>query len=347
MLVVEDSRVTRTYIKRVLSEVPEFEVLEPAVDGRDAVAKALAMEPDIILMDLHLPELDGVMAIELIMSQKPCPIVVLSGELTRRDTDYTFAALNAGAVDVISKPKGMATELREDFTRQLVDALRLMSKVKVVTRRFPRSSTMREISEVITQDETPHARQIELVAIGASTGGPAALYELLTSLPTPAPFAVIISQHIANGFEHGLCSWLRTTGHDVEIPLPGTPVLAGKVYLSPANASVTVGPKYLEIVPTVGGEITPNIDRLFSSVARYYAKCSLGILLTGMGSDGVRGLGQLRNAGAWTIAQNPATAVISSMPGGAVDSGAAGEVLDVADIGKRLAEIADRIGGRL
>ncbi len=345
VLIVEDSRVTRTYVQRVLSAASDLQVLEPAVDGADAVEKALTIEPDVILMDLHLPKLDGIAAIEMIMSEKACPIVVMSGQLTSRDTDYTFAALNAGAVDVISKPKGLDTELREGFARELISTLRLMSKVKVVTRRFSKSSLC-ELSDVIAHTTAPRPRNIEIVAIGASTGGPAATFEVLSRLSAPTPFAVAISQHIANGFEHGLCSWLRTTGHDVRIPVPGTPPQPGRIYLSPANASLVTGPKHLELVPTVGSEITPNIDRLFLSVARHYGARSTGVLLTGMGDDGVRGLRAMFDAGAWTLVQDADSAVIDSMPASAAAAGAAREILNPADIARRLTEIARPSGGK-
>lgn len=351
---MEDSPTTRLYIEKVLARFDDLEVLESATDGAEAIDKAVALQPDVILTDLHLPRLDGVEAIKQIMATSPCPIIVLSGELGSDDSDLTFAALEAGAVKVMAKPRGMTTEARHGFGNKLANTLRIMSQVQVVTRRFSprpddeantRSSSRPEHSAGLEEEtdlqfgaSSAH-RRLEVIAIGASTGGPAVLNEILTALPAPSPVPILISQHIANGFEHGLCKWLRHTGHDVQIPIPGLEIEPGKVYLSPANASITLGTRRLEIAPPVGDEITPNIDRLFSSIARSYGRRAIGVLLTGMGSDGARGLADLADAGGVTIAQEPETAAIDSMPSAAIDAGAAGEILTVADIPDRLHEL--------
>lgn len=340
VLLVEDSRTTRTYIANVLAGCDDFEVLEPASDGLEAIEKAIELGPDVVLTDLHLPRLDGVEVIATIMAERPCPIVVLSGELSRRDNDFTFEALEAGAVKVIAKPRGMARDGDRDFAAQLAHTLRLMAEVQIVSGRhrptgrlddsFDRTETNAEVSDL----------EVDLVAIGASTGGPAILYDLLDELDAPYPLPIFVSQHIAGGFEHGLCRWLNSTGHDVQIPLPGTDIESGKVYLSPANASVAMGPNKIEIAPPVGDEMTPSIDRLFSSVARYCRSRCLAVLLTGMGRDGVEGLGDIRDAGGWTIAQDPDDAVVDSMPAAALEAGFARERLRPGAIAKRLQTLA-------
>ena len=344
VLLVEDCRTTRRYIRHLLESVDDFDVLEPATDGIEAIDKAVEHRPDVILTDLHLPRLDGVEAIATIMADSPCPIVVLSGELSRRDNDCTFEALNAGAVKVLAKPRGMARGRHPGFGDRLADTLRLMAKVEVVSGPAPpHRSTPGSFRRPETNVQVS-SLDVDVVAIGASTGGPAALYELLTSIDGPFPLPLVISQHIANGFEHGLCSWLQTTGHDVEIPLPGTDVVPGKIYLSPANASLTLGPNKIEIVPAVGDEITPNIDRLFSSVARYCRERSVGVLLTGMGRDGVGGLSEMYHRGSWTIVQNREGAVVDSMPAAAAEAGVAREELELTAIGKRLQTLASTHG---
>lgn len=346
MLVVEDSRVTRTYVCRLLEAQAGFTVVDTAADGLEAVRKSLGLLPDVVLMDLHLPKLDGLAAIERIMSEQPCPIVVLSGELTRGDVDYAFEALRAGAVNVISKPQGIERAQQQSFAAELVRTLRLMSRVKVVTKRsyglgeltsefgFRRTETSDDLVPV----------DLDLIAIGASTGGPPLLHELLQEIEAPAKVPILMSQHITDGFEYGLCSWLRTTGHDVSIPLPGQPIEPGKVYLSPANASLMLGKRGVEIKPQVGNEITPNVDRLFESVARICGERSVGVLLTGMGRDGADGLARMRAAGAWTIAQDEESSVVYGMPRAAAEVGAAREVLSAKNIAARLREIASSIG---
>lgn len=339
-MLVEDCRTTRRYVRRLLEEYDDLHVLPPAVDGLEAIEKAIELQPDVILTDLHLPRVDGVEAIATIMAEQPCPIVVLSGELSRRDTDFTFEALNAGAVKVIAKPSGLARRVRREFAEDLANTLRLMSNVEVVTGRAPTQRGLVPASEVFDERPELTGRAIDAVAIGASTGGPATVYEILNGLPTPFPIPLFVAQHITEGFEHGLCRWLQTTGHDIEIPLPGADIRPETVYLSPANASLTVGPNNIEIVPAVGDELTPSINRLFTSMARYCRERCVGILLTGMGRDGVEGLADIEAAGGWTIAQQPDSAVIDSMPATAMEAGVVNEELEPGAIIKRLQRLS-------
>ncbi len=336
MLLVEDCKTTRRYIEKVLQGYQNIELLPSATDGLEAIHRAVELAPDVILSDLQLPRVDGVEAIATIMAEKPCPIVVLSGELSRRDNDMTFEALNAGAVKVIAKPRGLAQGARDSFADQLVDTLRLMSQVQVVTGRSPAARGLAASSEVVQQRPEVDSRQIEAIAVGASTGGPAAIYEILSALEAPLPVPMFIAQHITEGFEHGLCRWLRTTGHRVEIPLPGDRIEQQTVYLSPANASMVIGPNNIEIDPPVGNEITPNINRLFRSLAQFCRHRSVGVLLTGMGSDGAAGLGQIYTTGGWTIAQARSEAVIDSMPAAAIETGVVHEEMKLASIVTRI-----------
>lgn len=345
MLIVEDCGVTRGYITRVLGDVADMELLEPAVDGVEAVEKVVELEPDVVLMDLHLPRQSGLEAIEQIMSRRPRPVVVLSGQLSRQDVDYAFEALTAGAVDVIAKPQGMTQEIRREFAEELARTLRLMAGVKVITRRFPIRPRQAAPSGLETVSDVDSLKRTRIVAIGASTGGPAVLYEILSAIKAPGKVPILISQHIAHGFEFGLCNWLRTTKHDVVIAAAGDPIEPGKVYLSPADQSMVVTSRGLALVAALEREISPNIDRLFSSVARFYRERGAGVILTGMGRDGVRGLGELKSVGGWTIAQDEKSAVISSMPGEAADAGAAREVLGVAGIIRQLRQMIEDDGG--
>ncbi len=329
VLIVDDSRSMRTYLASVLSPVPGITLLEPAVDGLEAVRRAISDTPDVILMDLHLPEMDGIDAIGHIMAVAPCPIVVLSGELSRSDVDLTFESLQAGAVDVLRKPVGLSAGQVAGFRETLVARLLLLAQVRVMRRPHRAPKTRRALVDPGFAVKAP----VEIVVVGASTGGPPILLELLKGLQNPFSLPIALSQHITPGFEQGMCRWFRITGHDVRIGAEGEVPVAGRVYVSPADGHLMLtADRRFVIAPLAAGFPAPNVDLLFQSAAAAYGPAALGVLLTGMGRDGARGMAELRAAGGITIAQDAASCVVNGMPGAAVELGAAQHVLPPAGI---------------
>jgi two-component system chemotaxis response regulator CheB len=286
--------------------VPDLEVLPPALDGESGVRLSQELRPDVVLMDLDLPVLDGILAIRSIMSTAPCPIVVLSAYLDSPERDRTFESLQAGAVDVLAKPRGIDAEAVTRFSDRLIRTVRLMSQARVVRRSPP---------PLPGSAPAPHLELglYDVVVIGSSTGGPVVLYDLLSRLPAPYPLPIAIGQHIVPGFEHGLAQWLSGTGHRVSVASPGRSLTKGQVVLAPADQDLLLGRDGMEVAATRAPP-TPSVDVLFRSAADTFGNRVIGVLLTGMGEDGARGLLELRRAGSLTITQSAATCIVDGMP---------------------------------
>lgn len=335
VLLVDDSTVIHTYIRQLLQAEEDFDPLHIATNGAQAIQKALELCPDVILMDIKLPVLDGMSAITAIMEKCPCPIVVFSGHIQRHGMNRSFEALQAGAVEVLEKPKGLSAENIADFRQKLLKTLRLMSTACVVRRRPNRKSERRAVG-VKTESKL-------IVAIGSSTGGPAVLYKILSVIPHPYPLPILICQHTIPGFEQGLAEWLSRTGHKVSVAKNEEVIHPGQVYLSTANGHLTLLASRCVIVDEGHCQPTPNIDLFFESIAKAYGKRAVGLQLTGMGKDGARGLLSLRKAGALTIAQTAETCVVNGMPEVARGLGAVEVNASPDEMGKRLTEIAKEV----
>ncbi len=311
ILLVEDSRTVRAYVEAALSEAPDISLLPAVNDGQTAVLVANTALPDLILMDLCLPELDGVAAIAEIMASAPCPIVVLSGALYAPDRDRTFESLSAGAVEVLAKPQSLEKEAFAAFRKTLITTVRLMKDARIVRRRASRGPGASSGSYGLP------AKSYDLVAIGASTGGPPVIYELLRGVRPPYPLPVLIAQHVLPGFEPGMAAWLGHTGHDVRVAQAGAPLRPGVVYLLPSHLECRVRRVGLELRPRPGSPVDavgPPIDPLFESTAESFGSRSAAFLLSGMGSDGARGLLCLRRAGALTVTQSRDSCIVDGMP---------------------------------
>lgn len=314
VLVAEDSAVTREFLVALLQRAPGFEVVGAARDGAEAVEEAERLRPDVVVMDVHMPRMDGLEATRRIMAAVPTPIVLVSAT-TRDEAALGFEALKAGAVAVSGKPVGPERPDHETSARAFVDTVRLMSEVKVV-RRWPR----REARAAAPGRAAPE-RRVRLVALGASTGGPAALAQILGDLPSDLEAPILIVQHITPGFASGLAEWLaKETRLRVKLPEPDETVRTGAVYLAPDGVQMGIRPDgRIHLAAGPGGDgLCPSASYLFESVAEAYGRWAMGILLTGMGRDGAAGLRRLRMAGGVTVAQDEATSVVFGMPAEAV-----------------------------
>jgi two-component system, chemotaxis family, protein-glutamate methylesterase/glutaminase len=325
VLLAEDSAVTRAYLTYLLSEDAAIDVVGVAKDGQEAVELAASLRPDVILMDVHMPVLDGFEAARKIMETTPTPIVMATASSSQSENRGGFAALEAGALILLAKPPALWDEGHDEAASELLRTLKLMAEVKVVRRRALNGVAQQHPSERFNRPREPR-----VVAIGASTGGPQALSEILAGLPGSLGIPVMLVQHITDGFIDGFVEWLGTrTPMDVVVATHGVQLRAGTMYVAGSGRHMTLardGRISLERAPAVNG-FCPSISRLFQSVAATCGREAIGILLTGMGRDGADGLRQMRDAGALTIAQDEASSVIFGMPGEAVRMKAACEVL--------------------
>lgn len=338
VLLVEDNLVVQKYLSSALATDAEINLLALANDGLDAVKKAIELKPNLILLDLMLPKMDGIDVIQRVMHQAPCPIVVISSELDRKDRDLPFEAQRAGAVDILAKPFGMDFDSFQEFSENLCRTVRTMSKIKVTRRWF---------FEKVKKGSDPADYDLDfavlglprleiksgLLVIGSSTGGPSALYEIVSHLPEHFQFSVLIAQHITEGFSETLASWLSKTGNEVRIPKDGEPIEIGGIYLAADGCHLVIGPdKCLHQVRDSRPRYTPSIDMLYESVEENYSGKVCAMILTGMGDDGARGMEKLFRSDVLTIAEAEESCVIFGMPKVAINSGAVKSILSLGDI---------------
>lgn len=339
VLIVDESPAAREAIARAVSSVPDvLQVVGSAASGTDALSQLTRLRPDIVTMSLRLGHEDGLTLVSRIMATQPVPILVIAA-LDGGDPALAFRAVEAGAVDVLPRLPAPAHPSYERQRRRLIRLLETLAGVPVVTRRH--AAPVHKL-----QRSPPSAKQARLVAIGASTGGPPIIQEILTALPRPFPLPIAIVQHMAEGFGADFAAWLSsTTGHRVTICDREVELLPGAVYLAPDDAHLVLTAA-LRLAPS-GEDLhrlhRPSIDVLFASVASRLGAGVVGVLLTGMGRDGAAGLAALERAGAVTIAQEPSTCVVDSMPMAAMAVGGAAAVMTPADIGGFLASLATKL----
>jgi two-component system, chemotaxis family, protein-glutamate methylesterase/glutaminase len=333
VLIVEDSRAQRELLVGLVGTAEGLVVAGVAGDGREAVIATLELRPDVVAMDIHLPILDGYAATDEIMRRCPTPIVLMSssaGDAARR----SVASLAAGALAVVRKPGGVMTPDHAGDSAALLTMLRLMADVPVVTRFRPRTLVNTAWPTPIPGGEQAHGfvhvhRCPEVLAIAASTGGPAAVQTLLNGLGPAFPLPILVVQHIARGFVGALVDWLKQTmSLTVQIARHNERLLPGHVYLAPDEHHLLVERHGWIALQREGDEdaYCPNANTLFESIGRVYGSRAIGVILTGMGDDGVRGLQRLRAAGGYTLAQDEASCIVYGMPRAAVLSQAVDEL---------------------
>lgn len=328
VLIVDDSAVMRMLLEQIFGDDPCFEVAGQAGDGVEAVDAAERLSPDVITMDIQMPRMDGLEATRRIMETKPTPIVMLSGNLDPEEVASSFRAMEAGALVALPKPRGVAHPEYEADVADLVRKVKLMAEVKVV-KRWPRAAKG-ERQPLRQATGKPAQANCEVVAIGASTGGPVAINTILSGLSSSFPLPVLIVQHMAAGFIRGFADWLNLSSRlPVHVASQGELLLPGHVYIAPEgfNLEVQEGGRIAQNGSTLEHGQCPSVSALFRSMAEVYGRNAVGILLTGMGEDGARELKLMKDKGAVTIAQDRESSVIFGMPGEAVKFGAATYVL--------------------
>lgn len=344
VLIVEDSRVVQEFLSHLLSSDPAIRVVGVAGDGEEALQSVRKNRPDVITMDIHMPKLDGFKATSAIMENAPTPIVIVSGSSGAREAASIFRAMEAGALAVVLRPPGIGHPDHEAAAGELIRTVKLMSEIKVV-RRVRRAAKERAPLPAVRSDVQAAGADMQAVAIGASTGGPPVLQQILSGLPRDFPLPVFVVQHIASGFTKGFAEWLSATSRfPVEVGFHGKRPLPGHCYVAPSGFHMgVVGGGGLRIAlvdePPENG-LRPSVAHLFRSVAQVFGPRAVGVLLTGMGRDGAEELRVMKDGGAITIAQDKESSVIHGMPGEAIKLGAATWILPPEGIVSLLATLA-------
>ena len=326
VLVAEDSPTARQLLVRILKSDPEIEVIAEAADGLEAVELAQKLKPSLITMDIQMPRLGGLGATERIMQLAPTPIVIVSG-LDVRNVTISLEALRAGAIALLPKPVGPLDPDFKASTARFLSTVRAMARVPMQRPSIPAALVPLRAPRV--------KKPPEVVAIVASAGGPAVLNRVLTGLPEDFPLPILIVQHIAPGFVEGLATWLDDAAKIVvKISVAGEPLRGATAYVAPDALHLAAGPDrcvLLSGAPIEEG-FRPSGSFLLRSVAQVYRGGAVGLVLTGMGSDGSAGALEIHRAGGRVAAQDEATSVIYSMPREVVSAGIADAVLALDDV---------------
>ncbi|MDD2542178.1 MAG: chemotaxis-specific protein-glutamate methyltransferase CheB [Desulfuromonadaceae bacterium] len=334
VLLVDDSRMVRDMIRTILESEPGIVVVGEASNGAEAITKVVSLKPDIVTMDIEMPVMGGLEAIEKIIAVHPVPILVVTA-LTGVRT--AFAAVSKGALDVIEKP-----DIDPENVRNLVQKIRILARVNVSTHLL----VMRGQQGIAGASRVTIPNGCSkggIVAIAASTGGPQASNAILSHLPANFPVPIVIAQHMAEGFTKGMVAWLNTgTPLMVREAEGGDHLAAGCVYINPAEHSMVITGKGM-VVLGVGDArqvYHPSCNTLLSSVASAYQEAAIGLILSGMGDDGVSGMEAIRKAGGVTMAQDATSSVIFGMNRLAVERGCIDRVLPLAEIPGGLIQLA-------
>ncbi|MDD5563293.1 MAG: chemotaxis-specific protein-glutamate methyltransferase CheB [Thermoanaerobaculaceae bacterium] len=339
VLIVDDSATVRAVLRRLVAAAPGMRVVGEAADGAQGVEAAVRLTPAVILMDVEMPVLDGFAATERIMALCPTPILVITSRANRNQVQTAFEAIRRGAVEVLPKPED--AEGWGLMARTLPIAIRAAAQARVASGGARGRGAATGAQPQAAAVALPP--QVRYVAVGASTGGPSALRDLLAALPPAPPAAILIVQHIAAGFEEGLTEWLAADlGRDVQIAADGEAAAPGKVRIAPGGAHLRLvagGVLRVDAARPPRGVHRPSADELFESCAACCPTQTAGVLLTGMGTDGAQGLAALRRAGGFTMVQDEVSSVVFGMPRAALAAKAATIALPPHELGKLLARI--------
>lgn len=338
VVIAEDSVTVRALLVEILESDPDIRVIGQAKNGAEAVELASRVKPDLITMDIHMPVMDGFEATKEIMVLAPVPIILVSSSVSREDVGLSFDAMRAGALMVVAKPDSPQSAVFDGRRAQFLAMVKAMSQVKVVRRWAPRAPAARTPT-----GRRPAPAGLRLVAIAASTGGPAALQRILTDLPRDFPAPILVVQHIAAGFVAGLADWLGAGCNlRVKVAEQGEPLAPRTVYLAPDDRHLGLTADTRAVIanaPSVMG-FRPSGSYLFESAARAHGASVAAVILTGMGSDGVEGLRAVKAAGGRVVAQDEASSVVYGMPREAVAAGVVDTVLPISDVAAYLIDLA-------
>ncbi len=382
VLIVDDSPFMRLTLQKILSQDPEIKVLDTARDGKEGIEKLQALRPQVVTMDIEMPQIDGLQALGEIMRWQPTPIIILSA-LTTEGAQASVKALEAGAFDVVAKPSGGPGADIQALARDLIDKVKAAAQVNLgrlgkkgavsrvssasgsrppwtagaasenANRLSPLSSTSSTLGSAkarsLDSGEALPKYPVEIVAIGTSTGGPSALQAVLTQLPGNLPVPVLVAQHMPPGFTAPLAQRLNGMSPlTIREGVHGEALKAGTIYFAPAGKQMRVQSRGSQLILHIGDEspITtlyhPSVDVMFMSLAKEVGKGTLGVVMTGMGNDGLRGMREIKERGGYAIAEAEETCVVYGMPRAIVDAGLANRVAPLGEIARHIVECVQR-----
>lgn len=350
VLIVDDSSFMRMAIRSVLSKDPAIDIVGTAADGMEGVEKAIALKPDLITMDIEMPRMDGISALRQIMAKAPTRVIMVS-TLTNEGAKATFEALDAGAIDYIPKNVTDSAQaqnvFREELLRKVLEAVRSRFGRVIPSPASRTAAPAQPLQRSVTASGL-RGKKINYVAIGASTGGPVALQEVLSRIPVDFPYGVIVGIHMPKAFTgpyadrlNAKCSMNIREAVDGDVLKPGLALVApGGMHTTLVRQGSNI---VVKVIPTTAYPqyvYVPSVDLLMSTMAEATGGSMLGVILTGMGNDGFKGMQLLKSKGGVTIAQDEATSTIYGMPKACVDGGVADEVLPLGQIGFEISKFA-------
>jgi two-component system chemotaxis response regulator CheB len=345
VLIVDDSSFMRMAIRSILNRDPEIEIVGTAINGADGVAKALALKPDIITMDVEMPVMGGIAALKEIMTISPTRVIMVS-TLTKEGATATFDALESGAVDYVSKSTSDSGLEHNQFREELLFKVKAAA-VTNFARKIPAASASARIQAGEAQHSRPLSGKSEFVAIGASTGGPVALQEVLSRIPASFSQSIMVVIHMPKAFTGPFSERLNSKcALPVKEAADGDLLLPGRVLIAPGGRHLTLQRKGTGIVvQTFPVEnypryvYVPSIDLMMTSLSDVCKSPMVGVILTGMGNDGLCGMRHIKEKGGMTLVQDKATSTIYGMPKACIEAGIADEVLPLDRIGAELGKI--------
>ncbi|MCB8814140.1 protein-glutamate methylesterase/protein-glutamine glutaminase [Desulfosporosinus shakirovi] len=381
VLIVDDSPFMRLTLQKILSQDSGIRVIDTARDGRDGILKLQALRPQVVTMDVEMPIMDGLQALEEIMRWQPTPVIILSS-VTTEGAKATLKALDLGAIDVVVKPSGKPGDNLQALSHDLIEKVKAAalvnparlkgmgstysgtmapsttnSAVNTATSKAAApvspamSSTGQGTRAVSNGKEISPKHPVEIVAIGTSTGGPSALQAVLPTLPGNFPVPVLVAQHMPPGFTGPLAQRLNgLCALNVREGIHGETLKAGNVYVAQAGKQLQIQRKSGQLVLHIGEEspiptlYRPSVDVMFLSLAKAVGKGTLGVVMTGMGSDGTKGMKELKALEGFAIAESEESCVVYGMPRSVVEAGLADRIVPLGEIGKTIVECVMRRG---
>jgi two-component system, chemotaxis family, protein-glutamate methylesterase/glutaminase len=333
VLVVDDSAFTRQIIKKILEQDSNIEVAGVASDGIEAMAKTLRFKPHIITLDFEMPEMDGFSFLRWLMRERPTPVIMVS---SHADSKTVFKALELGAVDFIAKPTKRASIELQTIEKDLLRKIKGIKDIRMDL--LSRNLELLEKEEDLVTPTEKTQRTVNLVAVGSSTGGPAALQIILTKLPGDFHAAVMVSQHMPRGFTGSLSERLdKLSAVRVKEAEEGDLIQPGRVFICPGGHHMgikKIGGKAVVMLreSILTDKYVPSVDYMMASVAEAFGPNSMGVILTGMGNDGKKGMLEIKEKGGYTIAESEESAIVFGMPAEAIKAGAVEKILPISEI---------------